>query len=70
MSIYNKVGATYDSMRSNIGVKDILHEVGILGNDIRVLDLGCGTGHPIAKAISPIVKEYCGIDSSPCWMPT
>lgn len=64
MSIYDKVGATFDSMRSNIGVKDILHEVGILGNEIKVLDLGCGTGHPIAKAISPIVKEYCGIDNS------
>ena len=51
-------------MRSNIGVKDILHEIDILGNDIKVLDLGCGTGHPIAKAISPMVKEYCGIDSS------
>lgn len=64
MSIYDKVGSTYDSMRSNIGVKDILHEVDILGNKIKVLDLGCGTGHPIAKAISPIVKEYCGIDNS------
>jgi SAM-dependent methyltransferase len=64
MSIYDKVGSTYDTMRSNVGVKDILHEVNVLGNDIKVLDLGCGTGHPIAKAVSPIVKEYCGIDNS------
>lgn len=64
MSIYDKVGSTYDSMRSNVGVKDILHEVDILGNEIKVLDLGCGTGHPIAKAVSPNVKEYCGIDNS------
>ena len=64
MSIYDKVGFKYDSMRSNIGVKDILHEIDILGNKIKVLDLGCGTGHPIAKTISPIVKEYCGIDNS------
>ncbi|KAA3614038.1 MAG: class I SAM-dependent methyltransferase [Calditrichaeota bacterium] len=64
MSIYNKVGSTYDSARSKIGIKDILHEVEILGNEIKVLDLGCGTGHPIAKAVSPNVKEYCGIDNS------
>jgi cyclopropane fatty-acyl-phospholipid synthase-like methyltransferase len=65
MSIYDKVGSTYNSMRSsNIGIKDILNEVNMLGNKIKVLDLGCGTGHPIAKAISPIVKEYCGIDNS------
>jgi cyclopropane fatty-acyl-phospholipid synthase-like methyltransferase len=49
---------------SNVGVKDILHEVDILGNKINVLDLGCGTGQPIAKAISPIVKQYRGIDNS------
>ncbi len=64
MSIYDKVGSTYDSMRGNVGVKDILHEVKILGNRIKVLDLGCGTGHPIAKAVSPIVDKYCGIDNS------
>ena len=65
MSIYDKVGSTYDSLRSeNIGVKDILHEVNIMGSEIKVLDLGCGTGHPIAKVISPIVMEYCGIDNS------
>jgi cyclopropane fatty-acyl-phospholipid synthase-like methyltransferase len=64
MSIYDKVGSNYDSMRGNIGVKDILHEIDILGKDLRVLDLSCGTGHPIAKAVSPLVKEYCGIDNS------
>ncbi len=64
MSIYDKVGSTYDSMRSHVGVKDILLEVELLGRDIKVLDLGCGTGHPIAKAVSPIVKEYRGIDNS------
>ena len=64
MSIYDKVGSTYDSMRSNVGVKDILLEVKVLGKNIKVLDLGCGTGHPIAKAVSPIVDKYCGIDSS------
>jgi cyclopropane fatty-acyl-phospholipid synthase-like methyltransferase len=64
MSIYDKVGSTYDSMRSNVGVKDILHDVKALGDSIKVLDLGCGTGHPIAKSISPIVNKYCGIDNS------
>lgn len=64
MNIYDKIGASYDSMRSNVGIKDILDEVAVLGNDIRVLDLGCGTGHPIAKAISSIVQEYYGIDNS------
>ncbi len=64
MSIYDKVGSGYDSMRSNVGVKDISQEVDFLGNKIKVIDLGCGTGHPIAKAISPIVREYCGVDNS------
>ncbi|WP_163341071.1 class I SAM-dependent methyltransferase [Desulfopila sp. IMCC35008] len=64
MSIYDKVGSTYDSMRSNIGIKDILNVVDILGKEIKVLDLGCGTGHPIAKVVSPIVKEYIGVDKS------
>ena len=70
MSIYNKVGSTYDSMRSNVGVKDILHEIKVLGSNIKVLDLGCGTGHPIAKAVSPIVKAYCGIDNSQSMLDT
>ncbi|MCB9501129.1 MAG: class I SAM-dependent methyltransferase [Deferribacteres bacterium] len=64
MQIYDKVGSSYDAMRSQIGVKAILDEVASLGKDIKVLDLGCGTGHPIAKAVSPIVQDYCGIDSS------
>ena len=64
MCIYDKIGSTYDSTRSHVGVKHILHEVDILGKEISILDLGCGTGHPIAKAVSPIVKGYCGIDKS------
>jgi len=64
MSIYDKVGYTYDSMRRDVGVNVIRQEVETLGNEIKVLDLGCGTGHPIAKAISPIVEQYCGIDNS------
>lgn len=64
MRIYDEVSSTYDSMRSIVGVKDIRHEVDSLGHKINVLDLGCGTGHPIAKAISPLVNAYCGIDNS------
>ena len=65
MSIYDKVGSTYDSLRGgSIGLKDILDQVDILGRKINVLELGCGTGHPIAKEVSPIVNEYLGIDNS------
>ena len=64
MSIYDKVGSTYDSMRNTVGVKDIINEVEALGKSIKVLDLGCGTGHPIAKTVSPMVQLYCGIDNS------
>ncbi len=64
MSIYDKVGSTFDSLRGNVGVKYILDQVNILGNKISVLELGCGTGHPIAKAISPTVRKYLGIDNS------
>ncbi|THB81149.1 MAG: class I SAM-dependent methyltransferase [Desulfobacteraceae bacterium] len=64
MSIYDNVGSDFDSMRNHVGVKDILEQVNVLGNEIRVLDLGCGTGHPIAKAISPVVNQYRGIDNS------
>ncbi len=58
------MGHTYDSLRSDIGIKDILDQVNVFQRKINVLDLGCGTGHPIAKAVSPLVKRYCGIDNS------
>ena len=64
MNIYDKVGSEYDSYRGLVGLKDVLNQVNVLGRNINMLELGCGTGHPIAKEISPIVNQYLGIDSS------
>ena len=64
MTIYNKVGSEYDSYRSRVGLKDVLNQVNFLGKNINILELGCGTGHPIAKEISPIANHYLGVDNS------
>ena len=64
MSIYDNVGSSYDTSRSAVGLKDILEQINILGKCINVLDLGCGTGHPVAISVAPIVKRYLGIDNS------
>ena len=54
MSVYDKLGSKYDSHRSDVGARDVLGLVNEMGGSLNVLDLGCGTGHPIAIQVAPV----------------
>ncbi len=64
MNIYEKMGAEYDTLRSDVGAGEVWALIREMGDALQVLDLGCGTGHPIAKRVSPGVHRYVGIDHS------
>ncbi len=64
MTIYDKIGKDYDAHRGHVGARQILEQVRELGTDLHALDLGCGTGHPIAVEVAPHVERYLGIDNS------
>ncbi len=62
---YDQIAADYDSYRGDeVGVASIGALIHQLGKDIAVLDLGCGTGKPIAMHFAEKVREYVGVDSS------
>ena len=64
MSIYNSIADDYDTYRSAIGACDLLTLVETMGDGLHILDLGCGTGHPIAARLAPRVSRYLGIDNA------
>lgn len=64
MTIYNRIADEYDRHRREIGARDLLSLVEAMGKGLNVLDLGCGTGHPIAVGLVPRVSRYLGIDNS------
>ena len=64
MSIYDRIGGDFDNYRSGVGASDVVGLVHEMGAGLRVLDLGCGTGHPIAVSVAPLVSRYLGIDNS------
>ncbi|MEM1177184.1 MAG: class I SAM-dependent methyltransferase [Acidobacteriota bacterium] len=65
MREYDDIGLKYLESRSpTIGVADVLGLVETFGRKISVLDLGCGTGWPIAEALWPETSRYVGVDSS------
>jgi SAM-dependent methyltransferase len=64
MTIYDRIADDYDTYRSEIGARDVLLLVQAMGSGLAVLDLGCGTGYPIAKRVAPRVSRYLGIDRS------
>jgi SAM-dependent methyltransferase len=64
MNVYDHIGGEFDKYRSEIGLCDVLALIDEMGRDIHVLDLGCGTGHPIAVRIAPMVSRYLGVDNS------
>ncbi|MFP4063397.1 MAG: class I SAM-dependent DNA methyltransferase [Halochromatium sp.] len=64
MTIYDRIGGEYDRYRTEIGARDLLAVVEAMGDSLHVLDLGCGTGYPIAVRVAPRVSRYLGIDRS------
>ncbi|MEM8995464.1 MAG: class I SAM-dependent methyltransferase [Acidobacteriota bacterium] len=65
MREYDEVGLAYLDCRSpDIGVPEILGFADAFRRPISVLDLGCGTGFPIAEALWPRASHYVGVDSS------
>ncbi len=64
MSVYDELGSDYDRYRSEVGARVVLDVVHEMGAGLRVMDLGCGTGHPIAVRVAPLVSTYLGIDNS------
>jgi SAM-dependent methyltransferase len=64
MSIYNSIADDYDTYRSAIGARDLMSLVEAMGDGLTVLDLGCGTGHPMAARLAPRVSRYLGIDNA------
>lgn len=66
MTHYDTIAPDYNSYRSgSIGVATVGRYLDRLGWDIAVLDMGCGTGKPIAEAIAGRVNHYTGIEVSP-----
>jgi len=63
-NVYDTIGSGYDSHRSDIGVCDVVDLAEQMSSSLHVLDLGCGTGHPIAIRVAPLVTRYLGIDNS------
>lgn len=65
MTDYDRIAAVYDDYRSGtIGIPTIAKYLGLLGSDLSVLDMGCGTGKPIAMGIAPLVSRYVGVEAS------
>lgn len=64
MTVYDQVGSEYDALRGQVGAQEVLDQVRELGNAPAVLDLGCGSGHPIAMKVAPRAGRYLGIDNS------
>jgi SAM-dependent methyltransferase len=64
-SIYNRVATQYAGERSpTIGVTELQRIINRLGNELSILDLGCGTGVPIAKALIDQSAYYLGVDAA------
>jgi SAM-dependent methyltransferase len=64
MSIYDRIADEYDTHRHEIGARDLLSLAEAMGKGLNVLDLGCGTGHPIAMRLAPWASRYLGVDNS------
>lgn len=65
MSRYETIAADYDTYRSrSIGVSTLIQWLGAPESNVSVLDLGCGTGTPIAKALAGRVRHYMGVECS------
>ena len=64
MNVYDELGSEYDRYRSEVGVRVVLDVVHEMGGSPHVMDLGCGTGYPIAVRVAPLVSTYLGVDNS------
>lgn len=65
MKIYDDIAEEYIEARSSqIGVRDILSFVEPFDKPIAILDLGCGSGAPIAQSLIQYAHRYVGVDSS------
>ncbi len=63
---YDLIADHWKEARDNIKiVKPILDWLALLPNQSRILDLGCGTGYPVAKLLTTNGHFITGIDSSP-----
>jgi len=66
MPHYDTIASDYNAYRSDyIGVATVSNYLNTIGWDVAVLDMGCGTGKPIAAVIAGRVREYTGIEVSP-----
>lgn len=62
---YDSIADQFDVLRHpDIGVGDLLALVQSFARPPAILDLGCGTGFPIAKALVGRAGRYLGIDHS------
>jgi len=63
--LYDPVVDLYGSLRSDtVGLEAVGELVKGYGPDSSVLDLGCGTGRPIAMTLAPQAAQYVGVDES------
>jgi cyclopropane fatty-acyl-phospholipid synthase-like methyltransferase len=64
---YDGVAAEFAELRrgDGIGLNTLRDWAGKLRQGARVLDLGCGSGDPIAKELSKLGFSVAGIDASP-----
>lgn len=65
MTEYDQIAAWYEKARSQeVGAAETARLAKMLPAGAKVLDLGCGTGLPIARILSDMGLEVYGIDSS------
>jgi SAM-dependent methyltransferase len=65
---YEKHAAAWDRDRQNSYWNDkVWHDrfLGRLGKSAKVLDLGCGSGRPVAQHMAELGMRVTGVDSSP-----
>ena len=55
------------TVKTATGMTRIWHDrfIGKLGNGAKVLDLGCGSGRPVAQHMAELGLRVTGVDSSP-----
>lgn len=65
MTRYDPISTIYNDHRDDTGVATMRRYIEALGPAATVLDLGCGTGWPMATSLAHQVAAWVGVDESP-----
>ena len=62
---WEAVAGEFEALRSNIGADVVLHWARDIPRGAEILDIGCGTGWPIATGLASLGLVVSGVDPSP-----